>query len=553
MTSWPPVASLLAINHALEFIDPAICYTTPQGNVFHMAGPQAPISGAENGLVLSKDSIRGLQAPIKHLTSQGARQDGDTWNDAVYDAQELDFVVELCGVTPLDTQKVVRAWVDGWDPKKLGKLSVFSPTTGEWWVDCRQGKNIPDALAHFRSGGQKFTWTAVNNDAFWKSFDSVGSFKVSYDSASYDWTLLADGALDTSKWNISYTQPTGHGSVAVSHGAAQWIQGGNTANEVICRYVGTGALSATDNQVVSIQLTGPEAFDLFDGGYADVWARLDTSDNGIRMRLGFGDVKVSYFHNGTETVIGYSPIFPPLWNETFTLVAGTNDSPYNFQVQRDGFTIRQFIDYNKVSAVGSSNRGWGFGFHAGAATFGGQDVPSGIRLWKAGDNLAVTQKGFIPITNIGDQDGWVRHLCYGPGTFTFSNGPGADTSISFGPILDGQVVMINTLPRLRGVVDLSPAQPPQQLDSFQELIKDLIDFATNNNTPPLLQQFESFFGILPPQGNLYSLLNGRFTAPVPPKPESEPPVTSHIAVGITGGGPNSKIVTALTPYRKWPL
>jgi hypothetical protein len=161
--------------------------------------------------------------------------------------------------------------------------------------------------------------------------------------------------------------------------------------------------------------------------------------------------------------------------------------------------------------------------------------------------------GFLPLTNIGDQDGWPRYLCYGPGTFAFGDGPSSQNMITFGPLLENQIVLVTTLPRLRSVVDLSVNQPPQQnLNIFQALLDDLISFATINNVPPLLQQFESFFGILPPQGVLYSLLNGRFTTPIPPKVEGVPATTAHIPVSITGGNANSKVVAALTPLRRWP-
>ncbi|MGC7220089.1 hypothetical protein RBA39_23365, partial [Mycobacteroides abscessus subsp. massiliense] len=89
----------------------------------------------------------------------------------------------------------------------------------------------------------------------------------------------------------------------------------------------------------------------------------------------------------------------------------------------------------------------------------------------------------------------------------------------FGPLLEGQIAQITTLPRLRGVVDLSPDQPEQDLDEFQDIMKRLISLATNGNVPPLLEWFESQFGIRPPQGMLYALLGGRFTRPWPGKEE----------------------------------
>lgn len=343
MSIWPPgQVSKLGANLLSQNADPLISYVGHDGSIFYLSGPLAPTLGAQNGMAAL--SISGLHAPFTHLDNQGARQDGTTWNDAVYDPAEIDILIESSGLTPTLSRQVISAWMGAWDPKKLGKLSWFTPERGEWWADVRMAKTFSDQWdqSHSRSGRQRFTWTARNDDAFWKSIDSVSSFAG----------------------------------------------------------------------------------------------------------------------NGT---------------------------------------------------------------------------------------------GFLPLTNIGDQDGWPRYLCYGPGTFAFGDGPGSSRMITFGPLLENQIVLLTTLPRLRSVIDLSVvATPPQQLNWVQDLIEDLISFATINNVPPLLQQFESFFGILPPQGVLYSLLTGRFTTPIPPKMEGIAPVESHIPVSISGGNGNSKVVAALTPYRKWP-
>lgn len=177
--------------------------------------------------------------------------------------------------------------------------------------------------------------------------------------------------------------------------------------------------------------------------------------------------------------------------------------------------------------------------------------------------------GFVPLTNIGDQDAWPAYLVYGPGIFSFGNGPGSSSMITFGteadPILDGQVVLITTMPRLRSVVDLTPNLPTQSLTGAQVFLEQLIDLIsgvsgslTVGNTsastgiPPLLQWFESLFGISPPQGNLYALLNGRFTTPIPGVPQPYMATESYIPVSITGGNSESRIVASITPQRRWP-
>jgi hypothetical protein len=162
--------------------------------------------------------------------------------------------------------------------------------------------------------------------------------------------------------------------------------------------------------------------------------------------------------------------------------------------------------------------------------------------------------GFQTLTNRGDQPGWASHLVYGPfAKIGIGDGPGSTNMITFGPLEAGQIALITTLPRLRSVVDLSPVPvtpSSQNLDLFQTIVKDLIDFATAGNVPPLLQEFENFLGIRPPQGVLYSYLTGRFNNPIPAKVEGAQPVASKIAVSITGGNSASKIISSVTPFRR---
>lgn len=156
--------------------------------------------------------------------------------------------------------------------------------------------------------------------------------------------------------------------------------------------------------------------------------------------------------------------------------------------------------------------------------------------------------GFASMTNLGDQDEWARYLVYGPGTVTFHD-PGGP--VTFGPIESGQIVLVTTKPGVRGVLDLTPNRPTTaQMSYWQTWLESIIDLATNNNVPPLLQTFESWFGIVPPQGNLYSLLNGRFSTSVPATPTK--PTTWSMPISVTGGTAQTQVIGALTPHRKWP-
>jgi hypothetical protein len=173
--------------------------------------------------------------------------------------------------------------------------------------------------------------------------------------------------------------------------------------------------------------------------------------------------------------------------------------------------------------------------------------------------------GFCPLTNFGTRPVFPRFLVTGPGMFTLGNGAvptaqgtisSAGSPITFGPLNAGQRALIYTEPRLRSVLDLSASQPAQLLSAFQTLIENWVNSSVGQApVPPQLTALESAFGILPPQGPLYSLLKGRFTSAsaLPPNRDGYPPQTQWITVGITGGNSDSQIVAAATPYRTWPL
>lgn len=597
--TYPPGAiSTYGKNLAKENRAPHITYVGPNGTKFYLTGPLAPMPGAQNGLTML--SVMGLTPQFKHLDNQGAHQDGTSWMDTVYDSGEIDFVVEATGLTPANMRAVMRSWQGAWNPKEQGRLHVFTPENGEWWARVRQLKNFNDKItySHEKNGRQRFTWSARNDDAFWESFDSVDSFKMDLSTASDTFSGSASSTLG-SNWNQTYysvsggvkTKDAGAGTCGLDGaGNAHWTASGIGAREVVNRRINSNATSATDYQIVSLKINAPVAFDLFGGVFFDIWGRMDSYGNGIRARIGgngvFNSVTLSRFTGGTasvnatETVMwGPQPlIIPPLWNEKWTLLCGTTNEIRNFKIQRgDGFTVVNHTESGTASLAGPSYRGWGWGVAAGPSqTFTpknlvlfNQVAPPDIQEWSAGDNNTVTQSGKVTLINRGDLEAWPRYLCYGPGTFTF--GDGADnnsSSVSFGPLLEDQVVLVTTLPRLRGVVDLSSSSLNQQvvdgeiiplaipgnnLTEFQKQLKGLIDLATNNNVPPLLENFESMFGILPPQGPLYSLLEGRFTTPLAAKDNDAAPVASSIPVQIVDGNADSKVVAAITPRRRWPM
>lgn len=341
MTTYPDTLTPHGQYLLDEEVEPSITYTSYDGSlVFHIGGGRAPMPGVQDGVVLQQ--ISGISPPFKHLTSQGAHQDGATWNDTVYDPMEIDMMLEVSALTPSGLSEVMADWVAAWDPKKPGRLEWrLSEDAAPWWADVRLFKSWPDQMRNSprRQLRATFTHACIADDAFWKSTDSVDQ---------------------------------------------------------------------------------------------------------------------------------------------------------------------------------------------------------------------VTGSGSLTLTNTGDQDGWPRYLCYGPGTFAFGNGPGSSEMVTFGPLLAGQVVLLTTMPRMRSVVDVTPGQVGDPMTGLQDFIDTLVRLVTFDQIPPLLVWFESLFGIRPPQGILYSLLEGRFTNPIPGVPRPADAAASTIAVTISGGSGSSKVIGALTPLRRWP-
>lgn len=544
---------------------PNIAYSSPDGaRKFHIMGALAPMPGVQDGIICL-DQPSGMASKFKHLDSQGAREDGTTWNDTVYEPMVIRTVLEATGQTPERLSAVVRDWVAANDPKKPGRLEYMTPKMGLWWCDVRldpnawsdQTKQTPRMLSR-----QIITHQWRNDHAFWRSVDSNSQFRFGYETVTDTFTTdYADDEDLGPNWPQYYTGDGGGYCTANGHHAF-WVDDPEDPTTTEGREVVNGPLAGfdtdTDNQVVEIVLGSIPEITFPDGAENHIWGRMGRdggvwNGNGIKVQIGWGLVILSRYVDFVETVMQVRPIIiPPLFGEKFSLVCGYEGNPRQFKVLRNGFEILSHKESGTGSVLGADHRGIGFGMRAGAALIT-QATPAIVRKIAAGDNSTVTQSGFCPLTNIGSQDAWPRFLVYGPGSFEFANGPGSTEMIKFGPLLDGQVALITTQPRLRSVVDVTPnSLPGQVLTGGQQFLQTLVNLVTFNRVPPLLSWFESLFGIRPPQGPLYSLLEGRFTRPIPGCPTPDDAVTSQIAVRMVNGNANTKIVAAVTPLRRWP-
>src|SRR6202000_1539849 len=101
----PGPISTYGINQVLANQLVTIAYVGVDGSIFYLAGPMAPVAGAQDGIVLQKHM--GLMSPFTLLQLQGARQDGATWTDTVYDVGEIMLSVEASGIAPQNIRNVI--------------------------------------------------------------------------------------------------------------------------------------------------------------------------------------------------------------------------------------------------------------------------------------------------------------------------------------------------------------------------------------------------------------------------------------------------------------
>lgn len=518
---------------------------------------------------IKKDGLKGLIAPWDTIDQKGASEDGVTFVDALQGPTEIEVKLLVHGRTPKDCRRIKRLIVASIDKKLTSEFSFIDHDTGRWWSDVRWFKTPPDVEKIGESCTQELTLVLRADNGFWRTYPDTDSFQFSYEATTdtFDYDTEADGDLGEN-WPLYYDE-AGGGFIYADGDQARWKDDPDDWLVTETREVVAGPLkdfeTTTDNQVVSIVFGSFQEWSLPQGAGNDVWARMGREvdgswdGNGIRMRIENNILKLSYFKDFAQTVLRSRVLLiPPIVGEKFTLVAGYEGDPRLFKVMRNGVEVFSVKETGGESLLGEDYRGIGFGMQAGAAIIT-QATPASVRKISAGDNSTVTQSGFLRRRNIGDQPMPDRYTCYGPGTFRFAASPGSSEMIEFGPLLPNQVVWIDTSrqnPKIKDLTSIAPTQ--QELNVFQQAFKDFVSWATGNNVPPLLQQIESVFGITPPQGNLYSLLKGRWNkdSAIPAKSPGTPdslvqPV--FVKVEIDGGNADSKILVSGTPRRRYPV
>jgi len=551
----------------LNGIKPNMTYRSyDDTSVFHLMGGMA-IADVINPESVRLKSLGGLIAPWTPIEQKGATQDGVTFVDALYDPIDADMVVEVVGKTPQRTAQVIRDWVAAWDARKPGELSFFDLHAGRWWAPVRWSQNPIDKITGGNFTRQEFTWPFKSHDAFWRSYDNLAEFRYSFASVEDDFETLDDWTLHYSGAGLGTVQaaPERTGLLASIFGPgeweAKWFIGGTDVGRTVTAQR-TGFTTGTDRQVAYITLGSHSSWTFWDEAYNDIWVRMGNDDvtpgdNGVRCRIRPGNVELSYFIAGVETTIrNIGVIVPPQPGEKWGIIAGVEGGDRTFKILRGKTGLSEVatvVEGGTGSLMGEDYRGVGWGLESGTSLTI-EITPADLRKFTAGDNVGEAQSGMLRRINMGDQPMWDRYTLHGPGTFYIGSGPGSTEMVKFGPLERGQVVQIRTDPRKRGVVDLTSVPPsPQQLTFWQQAVKDFLTFASGNNSSPLEEEILSKFGIMPPQGNMYSLLEGRFAKPIPPRPAAGPAQAYDVLVEGTGGDADTRIVAAGTPLRRWPL
>lgn len=583
MGTYPPVLTPLGAQQLLDGIDAHLFFTSADGNSrFRLDGPLSPLAPGvpgQDGLILTGHMGLLTGSGFKHLDLQAATQDGVTNTDTVYEPGKITLKLEAHGRTPQAIEAVRREWQGAWSPYQLHTLEYITLDGGYWTTKVRLDQTWADTikLNPRRQLCMPITHVCRIDDAFWTSMPSLSTFGLKFQTIADDFSAPNPSGLSGS-WTQHYSP--GHTGIcyASEGGTAQWWDNGDSSQSVINLH---NTPLDTDYQVASITLSsqawllappGDPAEDsptrqqntmgftigTIGGGKAIeyIYLRSDsTGANCIRLAFTNAVMWVSRMVDGVESLMWLQPlIIPPLRGEKWTLVAGANlNSPRTYAVKRGELQITPtFSEIGSDSRLGADYRQTGFGMYAAGGILGFRErFPMAVEGFAAADQTQDTQSGNLTLSNIGTQPGYPELLVYGPGTIGFGDGPGSSNMVTFGPLNDGQIALITTLSRLRGVVDLTPGSPatnvtPNQLQQLENLV-------FNGNTPPLLNWIQSQFGVIPSQTtNLYSLLNGRYKTPLPyvSIPSLAKPQT--IPVSITNGTLSSKIVGRLVPQRIAP-
>lgn len=494
----------------------------------------------------------------KVIDQKGASQDGVSFVDALYDPMEPNLELKAVGRDPAHLRAVVRDLVASLDAKQESELSVFTHYLGRWWIPVRWFRTPENAMGTIPVSTQDFTLQVRADSGFWQSYPHTDQFRFTYTSDFDNFDRVTAPGDPITGWTLAYS---GAGSGVLYTDGDQAVSTLSSNRTVVARRSG---FTATGNNMVSVLELGTNAGGAWPFGpswpantYVDVWHRMNNTGtagtDGIRWRMGPTSIRLSSFASGTETLmreISYGFfVNPGQPGEKFTFITGVDGDPRTYKVLRNNAPLATVKETGTTSLIDAAHRKGGMG----QATISGTVRPLGVRNWTIGDNNAVAQEGFVERINVGDQPMWDNFTCFGPGTFYLGQ-TGLTEYVKFGPLLTNQIMQVRTDPRKRAVIDMTAIpSSPQEIAMFATAKNDFFSFLFSANavtTSPAATQ--SIFGILPPQGNPYALLSGRFNTPIPARSPGNPVEPYGVKVKITGGNSDSQIIVGGTPLRRLP-
>ncbi len=534
------------IYHLLKGDEPEVSLQSyNDAVVFFMMGGRshADVVNRPECVLIERDSLTGLIGPWQAIDQQGATEDGVTFVDALHDPIEVTLKAICIGRDAKHTRQVSRHLIESIDIKYQSEFAWMTPELGYWWAPVRWFKTPPDSFSGIDT---RQVWTLVlrADSGFWQSYPDVDQFSFNYNTAQ-----VSFGEFETDYptsmgpfWPQRYNGDGG-GYFAAIGGTVRWVDAPDDtfttkSTEVVCGPYDDGDFSgtATDNQVIGIEMGAMPEWSLRVGGSIDIWGRMNRNLDGtwagagIRARVQFGIMSLTAFVDFVPVwtrEIFSGPALPYI-GDGWSLVCGYTHDPRLFAIQWAGNPVLVFKEPGTDSLYGPNYRGVGVGAAAGGVTVS-QAIPATLRRVFVGDNTTVSQTGFLTRRNAGDQDAYDEYTLYGPATkFKIANGPGSQEMIEFGPLGVGEIAHIRTDPRKKGVFDLTNA-------------------STIGDTAPAL------FGASP-SDTMYRKMNGRFTSAcaIPAKQPGMRVEDHLVACAIEGGNADSKILAQLTPLRRYP-
>lgn len=530
-----------------------------------MGGRSIPDHTKPESVHIKRDGLTGLVPPWKMIQQKGATEDGVTFIDALGEPIEVKISAIARARDAINLRKVVRYLLTSVDPKKTATLNFFTQDMGHWWSDVRWLKTLPGPLSGAKRRKQMIDLILQADNGFWRTEPDVGSFTFDYDGVT-DYFTTDYPSNAGQNWPLRYYDGSpGESHPYVADGELRWHDqpGLFTGGTSVAIGPFKNYASEVDNQAVVFEVGSFQEWTFPDGAENHAWARMgrlpDGSWDGFGVRASVSPfaIEISRYANYVETSMRTFFNLPSAPGEKYVFIAGFPDNARHFQVQRNGLSVADFVEPpagigGALSPLGVDYRGIGIGMRAGGAIIT-QATPASMKNVRGGENVVTTQGGFLDRRNIGDQPMHDELTLFGPGTFQLYNGPGSDDYVEFGPLLQNQVMHIDT--HTNTVTDMTsiPASPQEEA-MFNGAVASLFSFASSIGLLSILDWNASPFGVNAPQGSPYSLMTGRFSSAcaIPEKSPGLPARTYHVKVVIKNGDGSSKVLARGVPLRRLP-